>query len=84
MRENGEYGVVYNLGIDGDTSTGKLKRFTVEAEARDPNVIIFATGANDCDYTEGRKHHVPVEIFRANMINLIGQARKFTDQIVII
>ena len=84
LKENGHYGIVYNLGIDGDTSTGKLKRFAVEAEARKPDIIMFATGANDCTYSTGRNYYVPVETFRANMVELINQARRFTDKIVII
>lgn len=84
LKENCDYGVVYNLGIDGDTSTWKLKRFDIEAEAREPNIIMFATGANDCNYTAGRKYHIPIETFRMNITTLITQARKFTDKIIIV
>ena len=56
----------------------------MEAETRDPNIIIFATGANDSTYIKDRNYNIPVDIFRDNMINLIMQARKFTNQIVII
>jgi len=46
-----EYFLVYNLGIDGDTSEGLLKRFEQEAKPRmwpdEDTVIIISIGAND-------------------------------------
>ncbi|HVH14523.1 MAG TPA: SGNH/GDSL hydrolase family protein [Candidatus Angelobacter sp.] len=42
--------VVYNLGVDGETSEDVTRRFYSEAESRGANknsVIIFAVGIND-------------------------------------
>jgi len=36
----------YNLGVSGDTTNKLLKRFNVEAEARQPKIIIFSIGDN--------------------------------------
>ena len=58
---------VYNRGICGDTTEDLLKRFPIEAEAIQPNVIFFAIGINDSKYpadTEGNK--VLLEDFKRN------------------
>lgn len=84
LQENGDYAVVYNLGIDGDTSTWILKRFSVEAEARDPNVIIFAIWANDCVNFENKENLVPLPLFEKNIQELIQHAKKYTEKIIFI
>ncbi len=84
LEENWDYSVAYNLGIDWDTSTGIMKRFDIEAEAREPNVIMFAIGANDCTYKEWRTYTVEPNDFRKNIITVIDKAKQYTDTIVII
>ncbi len=84
LKENCTYGVVYNLGIDWDNSTWILKRFTMECEAREPNVIIFAIGANDCVHFENKENNIPLSIFQKNIQELIVLAKKYTDKIVFV
>jgi lysophospholipase L1-like esterase len=84
LKEKWEYGVAYNLGIDWDTSTGILKRFDTEAEAREPNIIMIAIGSNDCIYKEGRNYSTPTDIFRKNITAIIEKAKKYTEQVIII
>lgn len=46
---------IYNLGISGEPTTNLLKRFEAEADARDPEIIIFGLGANDASYLVNEK-----------------------------
>lgn len=78
-------GSVYNCGIDADSTDDLLKRFKIEAEARGPEIIIFAIGINDSLYTDTRDNsRVPKDKFIANLKTLIKQAKEFTDRIVFI
>jgi len=82
------YFVVYNLGIDGDTTEGLLKRFETELRRRiydeEETVIIFSIGGNDAVYLKKEKnHYVPIDKFEENIKKLISQARKYTDKIII-
>ena len=73
---------IYNLGIHGDTTTGLLKRFKVEAEAREPDLIIFGIGINDSVYRGSLDNNeTPKEKFRDNLQILIKEARVFTNNI---
>jgi len=74
---------VYNLGISGDISTGLLKRFIVEAEIREPEVIIFAIGINDAQYLlKENMVRVSTDNFKSNIVQLVDGAKKFTDKII--
>jgi len=85
LRESSEYGVVYNLGIDWDTSSWVLKRFDREAETRQPNVIIFAIGSNDCTtIIKNNTTSVLPETFKENLAALKKKANKFTDKIIFV
>jgi lysophospholipase L1-like esterase len=73
---------VYDLGIDANTSNEILKRFDVEAEARDPKIIIFATGINESSYRKTKDNPtVSVDQFETNLKELISKANKYTDKI---
>jgi len=71
---------VYNLGISGDTTEDLLKRFDTEAEARNPDIIIFAIGIND-SLSLNKDGLIK---FQKNISALANKARKFTDKIIFI
>lgn len=74
---------VYNRGIPGDTSADVLKRFSVEAAAIEPNIVLIAVGANDSALREGR-NRVSLSDFKKNLRELIALARKHTDAIYLL
>ena len=71
---------VYNLGISGNTTEDLLKRFEVEAEARNPDIIIFAIGIND-SLSFDKDGLIK---FQNNIATLADKAKKFTDKIIFI
>lgn len=77
--------VVYNLGVCGDTSVGLTDRFTVECEARKPQVIVIAIGVNDSALLgENREASVALEEFGVNLYELIETAKLFTMEITLV
>lgn len=80
-----DYFEVYNLGITGDVTEGLLKRFKIENEARTPNVIMIAIGTNDASYVKSKnENYVSLEKFENNLLEIIKQAKEFTDEIIFI
>lgn len=77
--------IVYNLGVDGETSEDVSNRFQSEAKTRGANknsVIIFAAGINDSSRMNGA-HRTDLAKYVHNMEMLIDSARKhFTDKIL--
>lgn len=71
---------VYNLGISGDTTEEILKRFDAEAEARNPDIIIFAIGIND-SLNIGKEKIIDTDKFQDNISSLFYKAKKITDKI---
>jgi lysophospholipase L1-like esterase len=71
---------VYNLGISGDTVEDLLERFDIEAEARNPDIIIFAIGIND-SLSLDKDGLIK---FQKNISSLATKAKKFTDKIIFI
>ncbi|MDP4039973.1 MAG: GDSL-type esterase/lipase family protein [Candidatus Pacearchaeota archaeon] len=75
----------YTLGVSGDTTNELLKRFDIEAEARQPTLIIFSIGDNDSIYVKSQnKQMVSPQQFEKNLQKLIDKAKKFTDVIIFI
>ncbi len=73
---------VYNFGVRGDTSVGLLKRFSVEADSVEPDVVVFAIGINDSKFLKGEKgNQVPIDLFKLNMEELITLAQKHATKI---
>lgn len=79
-------GLVYNLGIETNTTNDLLSRFENEARERfwetqsneqeNRNVCIFEIGKNDSQYrTTKDAPWVPVEVFEQNIVTLIEKAR---------
>jgi len=76
---------IFSLGIGGDTSTNLLKRFEIESQARNPQIIIFAIGTNDSAYIKELDNVVtPINLYEENVKKLISLARKFTQTIVLV
>lgn len=76
---------VYNLGICGNTTDDLLKRFDIEAEARDPEIIIFGIGTNDSRYIKTKDNpQTSLAQFKNNIEELVQKAKELTNIIVII
>lgn len=76
---------VYNRGICGDTTEGLIKRFRVEADSINPDLIIFAIGINDsCFRDVETKNLVPLAIFGENVGKLVAEAKLYTQRIFIV
>lgn len=84
-RETENYFETYNLGVSGNDSENLLKRFTFENEARNPDVIIIGIGINDSQYINSKDNpRVPLEKFESNLMELVKQAKKFTEEIIFV
>lgn len=84
--ETNDYDIsIYNQGISGDNTDDLLARFEVECKAREPQIIIFAIGVNDSQYIKIKDNpRVSLEKFQNNLVELINQAKKFSDKIAFI
>ena len=71
---------VYNLGISGNTTEDLLERFDAEAEARNPDIVIFAIGIND-SLSLDKDGLIK---FQKNISLLANKAKKLTDKIIFI
>lgn len=70
-------GIVYNLGVSGDDTNGVLKRFDIEASAREPDIAIFAVGINDSQrIAPQNENRVSLEQFRSNLKALVEKTRE--------
>jgi len=75
--------IIYNLSISGDSSKELLKRFEVEAKARNPHIIIFSIGLNDSYYfNKTGKYYVSLIDFEKNLNILYDQAKNITNNII--
>ena len=84
---SGRSRIVYNLGVDGETSEDVSNRFYSEAKSRGANkssVIVFAVGINDSSRMNSA-HRVDLAKYVRNMEGLIDGAREhFTGKILCI
>lgn len=79
-----DYGV-YNRGICGDTTEEVLKRFDMEVESIEPDIIILAIGINDSKVPEGsNSNRVPLEHFQDNVNKLTKKAKSNAKKVIII
>ncbi len=82
---NSEEISIYNRGVCGDTSRDLSKRFAVEANSIEPDIIVFAIGINDSKFPkDGNESVVPLNEFRGNVKELVSQARSFTEKIYVV
>ncbi len=87
-----DFTLVHNLSIPGETSSGVIKRFSIEAEARckknypdDRSSIIFAVGLNDAKCFNSKNNPLTKEKdFRNNIKLLIKNAKKYTGHIIFV
>lgn len=75
---------LYNLGIDGNTSKDILKRFDVEAQARNPDVIICAVGANDSIFRNNNQFDISESDFLQNLTDILKKAKTYSEQILFV
>ena len=76
---------VYNFGVCGDTSADVLKRFAVEADSIDPDIIMLSIGMNDSKFVKGETaSNVSLIDFEENVKNIIRAAKTYTDQMYIV
>lgn len=76
---------LYNRGVCGDTSADILKRFSVEADAIEPSIVVIAVGANDSKFVSGSKiNKVPNEQFEKNIRELITLAKARAKEVIIV
>lgn len=76
---------VYNLGVSGDGVDGLLKRMAPEAEARSPDTVIIAIGANEARYIKKPENlAMTAEKFGENVRSLIGMANGLARNIVFV
>ncbi|MCK4745124.1 hypothetical protein KAS41_03605 [Candidatus Parcubacteria bacterium] len=76
---------VFNLGVSGDNTFDLLKRFNIEAKARNPELIIFAIGINDSQYINSKNNpSVLLSDFNKNLLKLKNLSKKFTNKIIFI
>jgi lysophospholipase L1-like esterase len=62
-----------------------MRRFAVENEVRKPDVIIIDIGTNDSSYLKSKsENYVPLTRFENNLVELIGQAKKITQEIIFV
>jgi len=83
------YGVLYNLGIPGETTDGLVKRFESEVMARmgkgEDAVFIFAFGANDVAFlSDENRFKVSKDNFRKNLIGVLDKALAITPKILLV
>lgn len=84
-----EYYVVYNLGIDGDTAEGILKRLESEIKPRiepeEETVIIVSAGINDSLFNNKTgEFKVPKKEYDFYLDKIFNAAKKFTAKVLFI
>ncbi len=76
---------VYNLGVSGDNTDDLLKRFSIEAAAREPSAIIFAIGINDSQFVISKSdNRIPIAQFQKNLTALLNKPKTITSKVAFI
>ena len=73
---------VYNLSINGDDIHDLTRRFKIEIEERNPDVILIAEGLNNAQIDT--KKNVSEEVFKEDLSYLFQEAKKITKDIIFI
>jgi lysophospholipase L1-like esterase len=79
---DGRSRIVYNLGVDGETSDDVSSRFQSEAKSRGANkntIVVFAVGINDSSRMNGA-NRVDMAKYIRNMEGLIDLTREHLTQ----
>ncbi len=72
------YYQVFNLGIDGNNSRDLVARFSSEISSRKPTIVIISIGDNDSAFG------ISIEEFGQNISKMIGEAKKYTNKILLL
>lgn len=88
-KEPNFYGLVYNLGIPGETTEGLIKRFISETEARfrkeQEYIFLFAFGANDSALIMSKgEFKVGVEDYIRNLDMVLEGAKAYSSKLVLL
>lgn len=79
--------VLFSVGaVSGDTTRQGLERFPTEVQSERPDVITIQFGLNDCNrwQTDGGLPRVSELAFEANLLEMVGRARRFgTSQVIL-
>lgn len=83
------YFTVYNLGVDGDTSEGLLKRIENEIKPRvwpdEETIILIAIGSNDAIFNnETKKLKTSIEKYKENLQSILKIAKKYTSKVIFV
>jgi len=79
--------LVYNLGIEQESSKELLERAESEIKSRagDKTVVIFSIGMNDCRYCHSKKaFYTTLAKFENNLQKLVEIGKKFSAKIVFV
>jgi len=68
---------VYNFGVSGDTSVDLMKRFEIELESVEPQLVLVAIGTNDSVFKSGDETNmrVPLALYRSNLEKIFAFAK---------
>lgn len=76
---------IINLGVSWDTTTDLIKRFEIEYQARNPEIIIFAIWINDSlILKDTNKNQVSKKDFLKNLEKLKNTGQKYTNNLIYI
>ena len=76
--------LVYNFGVDGNTTEDLLRRLECELNSiKDEKIVLFQIGVNDSSILND-KNRVSAKKFRRNLNEIIEITRKFTDKILFV
>ena len=77
---------VYNLGIPGDTTTGMIKRASLEIAIREPDLVIFSLGSNDTARNGSKDGKITTNIngFKKNVKELIYISNKLAKKTIFV
>ena len=83
------YYIIYNLGVNGDTTNNLLERFELETNQRlaenEETIFIFAIGANDSLFLKSKNDFwVKKNDFNKNLEKLITSAKSLSKKIIFI
>jgi len=83
------YGLIYNLGVDGDKTEDVLKRFEPETKARlepgNETIVIFHVGINDIIFNDKlNSTEVSPEQFGKNLKLLLDKAKIYSKKIILV
>jgi acyl-CoA thioesterase I len=83
--QEGEYAMIYNLGVSSNTSIDLLNRISNELESRKPSFVIISIGINDSIYLSSyNKNLISPEDFDKNLLKIILEVKKYTSKILIL